>query len=52
MRIEAIWQELEAELVAGAGGAWLSRFALPDPRNYNFLYCRINLKKRSVSRTG
>lgn len=33
MRIEAIWQELEAELIAGAGGAWLSRFALPDPRN-------------------
>lgn len=33
MRIEAIWQELEAELQAGAGGAWLLRFALPDPRN-------------------
>ena len=33
MRIETIWQALEAELIAGAGGAWLSRFALPDPRN-------------------
>jgi hypothetical protein len=33
MKIEAIWQELEAEHSAGARGAWLSRFALPDPRN-------------------
>lgn len=33
MRIEAIWQELETELITGAGGAWLSRFALPNPRN-------------------
>lgn len=33
MRIESIWEELEAELQAGADGAWLLRFALPDPRN-------------------
>lgn len=44
MRIEAIWQELEAELQAGAGGAWLLRFALPDPRNT--LLVAINTSSR------
>ncbi len=31
MRIEALWQELEVEAHAGNPGAWLTRFALPQP---------------------
>lgn len=30
MRIEALWQALEAEAQAGSAGAWLTRFALPQ----------------------
>ncbi len=44
MRIEAIWQELDAELQAGASGAWLLRFALPDSRNK--LLVAINTSSR------
>lgn len=33
MRIERIWQELETEVARGTNGAWISRFALPDPGN-------------------
>ena len=31
MRIEELWQELEAEAQAGSTSAWLTRFALPRP---------------------
>src|SRR5205085_2200788 len=33
MKIEALWQELEADARRGRSDAWLTRFAIPDPRN-------------------
>lgn len=48
MRIEAIWQELEAELQAGVSGAWLLRFALPDPQNRLLVVVNSSSRDRAL----
>ena len=49
MRINSIWEELDGEISAGATGAWLSRFALPQPSAHPVLVAiEVSSRRRAL----
>lgn len=48
MAIDTIWEELEKELATAKPGVWLSRFALPDPRNLVLVAIEGSSRKRAL----
>lgn len=48
MRIEALWEELEREALAGASEAWLTRFALPKPNQPLLVALEIPSNRRAL----
>jgi len=48
MRIEALWQEMEAEARGGCSAAWLTRLALPQPKAPILIALETETSRRAI----